>query len=133
MRGVLSVRWLTCLLGVFFSSLITYLGGIPLGTEGPSVQMGTAVGKGTVRLLGRRHLAWDRYVMTGGAGAGFAAATGAPLTGILFAFEEAHERFSPMLLMVSAMTVASGSLTAEFLFSLTGDSWEMGLYNYFDL
>lgn len=124
-RGVLSFRWFFCLIGTFFASMITYLGGVPLGTEGPSVLMGTAVGKGTVRLLGRRHPAWDRYVMTGGAGAGFAAATGAPLTGILFAFEEAHQRFSPMLLMVSAMTAISASLTSKGLFTLTGTSWSL--------
>lgn len=125
LRGVLSFRWLSSLFGVFVSSMITFLSGIPLGTEGPSVQMGTAVGRGTVRLLGRRHPAWDRYVMTGGASAGFAAATGAPLTGILFAFEEAHGRFSPMLLMVSAMTTVFGSVTAQFLFSLSGSSWHL--------
>ena len=124
-RGILSFRWISVLISTFFSSLVTYLGGIPLGTEGPSVQMGTAVGKGTVRLLGRRHPAWDRYVMTGGAGAGFAAATGAPLTGILFAFEEAHQRFSPMLLMVSSMTTISASLTSKGLFSLTETSWDL--------
>ncbi len=124
-RGLLSFRWVSCLFGVFASSMITFLGGIPLGTEGPSVQIGTAVGKGTVRLLGRRHPAWDRYVMTGGASAGFAAATGAPLTGILFAFEDAHRRFSPMLLMVSAMTAVSGALTVRGLFALTGQSWKL--------
>lgn len=125
LRGLLPLRWLSCLFGVFVSSLVTFLSGVPLGTEGPSVQMGTALGRGTVRLLGRNHPAWDRYVMTGGASAGFAAATGAPLTGILFAFEEVHERFSPMLLMVSAMTAVSGSVTAKFLFEITGSSWDM--------
>lgn len=127
-RGVLSFRWIPCLFGTFFSSLITYLGGVPLGTEGPSVQMGTAVGKGTVRLLGGRHPAWDRYVMTGGASAGFAAATGAPLTGILFTFEEAHQRFSPMLLMVSAMTAVTASITSKGLCTLFGGSW--GLFDF---
>ena len=124
-RGVLSFRWIPCLFGTFASSLITYLGGVPLGTEGPSVQMGTAVGKGTVRLLGGRHLAWDRYVMTGGASAGFAAATGAPLTGILFTFEEAHQRFSPMLLMVSSMTAVTASITSKGLCSLFGGTWHL--------
>ena len=125
LRGALSFRWLSSLLGVFFSSMVTFLMGVPLGTEGPAVQMGTAVGRGPIRLFGRRHPAWDRYVMTGGAGAGFAAATGAPLTGILFAFEEAHGRFSPMLLMVSAMTAVFSSVTSKLLFSLAGFSWEM--------
>ena len=120
LRGLLSFRWLRSLILVFVSSMLTYLCGIPLGNEGPSVQMGTAVGRGAVRIFGRKNLAWDRYIMTGGACAGFATATGAPLTGILFAFEEAHRRFSPMLFMVSASTVIFGSATGEALCQWTG-------------
>ena len=40
-----------------FSALLTFLCGIPLGTEGPAVQMGTAVGKGTVRIFAKKQLA----------------------------------------------------------------------------
>ena len=63
--------------------------------------------------------------MTGGACAGFAAATGSPMTGILFAFEEAHRRFSPMIFMVSAMTVASGAVTTRILYHLVGEDWDL--------
>ena len=125
LRGILPLRWFSGLLAVFGSSMVTYLGGIPLGTEGPSVQMGTAIGRGAVRILGRKNPAWNRYVMTGGACAGFAAATGAPLTGILFAFEEAHRRFSPMLFMVSSMTVTFASVTTRILYHLNGEEWDM--------
>jgi len=120
LRGLLTFRWLRNVLLVFFSSLLTFFCGIPLGNEGPSVQMGTAVGRGAVRMFGRNNPAWDRYVMTGGACAGFAVATGAPLTGILFAFEEAHRRFSPMIFMVSAASVIFGTATSEVLCDLTG-------------
>lgn len=120
LRGLLTFRWLRNVLLVFFSSLLTFFCGIPLGNEGPSVQMGTAVGRGSVRMFGRNNPAWDRYVMTGGACSGFAVATGAPLTGILFAFEEAHRRFSPMIFMVSASTVIFGTATSEFLCQWTG-------------
>lgn len=125
LRGLIPFRWLRSLVSVFFSSLITFFGGIPLGTEGPSVQMGTAVGRGCIRIFGKKHPAWGRYVMTGGACAGFAVATGSPLSGILFAVEEAHRRFTPMLFMVSGMTVVSGSVTARLLCALTGTHWEM--------
>ena len=121
LRGLLSFRWLRTVMLVFVSSLLTYLCGIPLGNEGPGVQMGTCVGRGAARMLGRKNLAWDLYVITGGACAGFAAATGAPLTGILFAFEEAHRRFSPMIFMVSSATVVFGSITNEIL----SDFWGM--------
>lgn len=107
---------------IFLSSLLTYLCGVPLGTEGPSVHMGTVVGWITSKTVGRKRPAWERYIMTGGACAGFAAATGAPLTGILFAFEEAHRRFSALIFMVASMTVAVCMATVELLCTLSGTS-----------
>lgn len=115
LRGILSLRWLRNLLAVFSAALLSFLGGVPLGNEGPSVQMGTAVGGGTTRLLGRNHPAWKRYIMTGGACAGFAAATGAPLTGIFFALEEAHRRFSPLIFLSAATTVSAATVTMQGL------------------
>ena len=105
LRGLTTFHWLKSIVFVFGSAMLTYLCGVPLGNEGPSVQMGTAVGRGIVR----KHPAWNRYIMTGGACAGFAAATGSPLTGILFAFEEAHRRFTPMIVLTSATAVIAGS------------------------
>ncbi len=122
MRGLIDFHWVKNIFILFTSACMTYLCGVPLGIEGPSVQMGTAVGRGSVDVLAKRHRAWDRYMMTGGACAGFAAATGAPLTGIFFAFEEAHRRFSPMLFMVSAVSVLFGTLTMKFLCAITGIS-----------
>lgn len=119
LRGLIEFRWLRNIAMVFISALLSYLVGVPLGTEGPSVQMGTAVGRGTVRLFAKKHTAWDRYIMTGGACTGFAAATAAPLTGIFFAFEEAHRRFSPMIFMSAASAVISGSVTINMLCELT--------------
>lgn len=124
-RGFFEFRWLRSILMIFPSAMLTYLCGVPLGNEGPSVQMGTAAGRGVSSLFGKRYAAWDRYVMTGGACAGFAAATGAPLSGIFFAFEEAHRRFSPLLFMTSASTVIFGMVTVGVLSSLTGQSASM--------
>ena len=119
-RGLVPLKWLQGIFALFASAMLTYLGGVPLGNEGPSVQMGTAVGKGVSATFGKKKREWERYVMTGGACAGFAAATGAPLTGILFALEEAHKRFSPMIFTVAAMSVVSGTATQAFLSELTG-------------
>ena len=76
LRGLIPFCWVKTIVFVFASSMLTYFGGVPLGNEGPSVQMGTAVGRGTVSLFTRKNQAWDRYIMTGGACAGVAAATG---------------------------------------------------------
>ena len=125
LRGILSLRWLRNLLAVFSAALLSFLGGVPLGNEGPSVQMGTAVGGGTTRLLGRNHPAWKRYIMTGGACAGFAAATGAPLTGIFFALEEAHRRFSPLIFLSASTTVTAATVTMHGLGAAFGVSTDL--------
>ncbi len=114
-RGLIPLKWIQGIFVLFFSSMLTYLCGVPLGNEGPSVQMGAAVGKGASCVLNKENRAWQRYVMTGGACAGFATATGAPLTGILFALEEVHRRFSPMIFMSAATAVLSGSAVQELL------------------
>ena len=114
-RGLIPLKWLQGIFALFTTSLITFLGGVPLGNEGPSVLMGTSIGKGVSKGAGEKHLAWERYCMTGGASAGFALATGAPLCGILFSLEEAHRRFSVSLLIFSSISVCIGTLTQDFL------------------
>ena len=122
LRGLVPFNWLKSIFLLFISAMFTYLGGVPLGNEGPSVQMGTAVGRGTVHMFAKNNKAWDRYIMTGGACAGFGAATGAPLSGIFFAFEEAHRRFSPMIFMTAATAVIAGNATMEGLCTAYGIS-----------
>jgi H+/Cl- antiporter ClcA len=119
LRGRISFKWFRSLIGTFTASLLSFLLGIPLGTEGPSVLMGAAVGRG-IMLPFKNHKAWDRYTMTGGACGGFAVATGAPVAGIMFAVEEAHQRFSPMIFMVSGVSVAVAFVTTEVLGPLLG-------------
>ena len=114
-RGILPLRWVQGLFGLFFSSMLTYFAGVPLGNEGPSVQMGTAAGKGMSSAFGKKNRAWERYNMTGGAAAGFAIATGSPLSGIVFTLEELHRRFSPPVFIVAAVSVISGTVTSDIL------------------
>jgi H+/Cl- antiporter ClcA len=92
-RGIVSFKWLASILLLPISALLTFLCGVPLGTEGPCVQMGTAVGDGVIRCFGKkRHKGWQRYVMTGGASAGFSVATGSPISAIIFSVEELRQR-----------------------------------------
>lgn len=114
-RGLIPMKWAQGIFALFTSALLTYIAGVPLGNEGPSVQMGAASGKGATGIFGKRNRAWERYNMTGGACAGFAIATGAPLSGIVFAMEEAHRRFSPTIFMVASVSVISGTMTSELL------------------
>lgn len=120
LRGWFRFHWLKESVGCFFLSLLSFLLGVPLGTEGPSVQMGCAMGAGVIRALPEKHRAWERYSMTGGACAGFSVATGAPLSGILFAIEEAHQRISPLIVLVALVSVLFADLTSSILSPLLG-------------
>ncbi len=122
LQGIFTFKWLRNLVGVFFMSLVSFFVGVPLGTEGPSVQMGTAVGSGAVKIFAGKHKAWERYSMTGGACAGFYTATGAPMSGVMFAIEEAHQRVSPMIIITAAASVMFAGLTNEVVAPLLGVS-----------
>lgn len=116
LRGVLPFRWLRTLLGTFFGSLISFFAGLPVGSEGPAVLIGTSLGCMAGK-ASKKQIAWNRHVMSGGAGAGFAVATGAPLSGILFALEEIHKRFSPVLVLTVSMAVLSATGVNQLLCS----------------
>ncbi len=122
LRGKIRFKWFENLIGTFFMSLTAFLIGVPLGTEGPSVQIGTVLGRACAGDRLKDHRAWGRYTMTGGACAGFATATGAPVSGILFAIEEAHHSVSPMIVMVATVAVATSQITSKLLSPLFGIS-----------
>ncbi len=131
LRGIITFKWLRTIVGVFLLSLTSFLFGVPLGNEGPSVQMGTAVGRGSVYTFAKKHRAWDRYSMTGGACAGFSVATGAPISGILFSVEEAHQRISPTIIIVASSSVLFANITSKLLCPLLGISER--LFDVFEL
>ncbi len=124
LRGLIPFRWIYNFFGVFAMSQLTFLLGVPLGTEGPSVQIGTALGRGITRIgsrtAGKKHAAWDRYLMTAGACSGFCTATDAPISGMMFAIEEAHQRISPMIILVSTISVTAAKVTSTLLSPLFG-------------
>ncbi len=122
LRGLIPFQWIYNFIGVFGLSLLTFFIGVPLGTEGPSVQIGTALGRGATRIFARKHGAWDRYIMTGGACAGFTAATDAPISGMMFAIEEAHQRISPMIILVSTVSVTASKIVCAALAPVLGVS-----------
>lgn len=115
LRGIITFKWFRNVAGIFCLSLSSFLMGVPLGNEGPSVQMGTAIGSGTMHIFPKKYMAWKRYSMTGGACAGFSVAIGAPISGILFAVEEAHQRISPTIITFASVSVLTANVSAELL------------------
>lgn len=115
-RGIVSFRWGASVLLLPVSALLTFLAGLPLGTEGPCVQMGTAVGDGVIQCVGKKkHGGWRRYMMSGGASAGFSVATVSPISAIVFSIEELHKHFSPLLLSVVSVSVMTAQITMRAL------------------
>lgn len=119
LRGVLTFSRLRTLAGTAIGSFISFFCGLPVGSEGPAVLIGTSLG-GICSGPDGKKSAWSRYVMSGGAAAGFAVATGSPLSAMLFALEEIHKRFTPMLVLTVSVSVLSATFFNELLCSLTG-------------
>jgi H+/Cl- antiporter ClcA len=106
----LSMNWWKVILGKFIGGAICIGAGLSLGREGPSVQMGAAVGQGVSRIFKRIKIE-EKFLITSGASAGLAAAFNAPLAGVIFALEEVHKNFSPIVMT----TALSASITADFV------------------
>lgn len=81
-------------------------GGLALGREGPSVQMGGVVGNVVARAV-RLRPEQVRMVIAGGAAAGLATAFNAPIAGGVFVLEELLRRFDPRATL--ATLAASGA------------------------
>jgi CIC family chloride channel protein len=105
LRGM---SWRRVLLVKFASGTLGIGSGLALGREGPTVQMGGAVGEMVSGWL--RSSARERHILiAAGAGAGLAAAFNAPLAGVIFVLEELRRDFAP------------GALTGAFVASVTAD------------
>lgn len=86
------IDWRRILPIKFFGGALAMGAGLALGREGPTVQMGGAVGDAVSRWL--KTGARDRLILiAAGAGAGLAAAFNAPLAGVIFILEEVQKDF----------------------------------------
>lgn len=112
MVGKINQRWWRVLPAKFLGGFLCLTGGLALGREGPSIQLGAMVGKGISDKLDRGKTE-EKYLTTCGASAGLAAAFHAPLAGVMFSLEEVHKNFSVSVLL----SVMVSSLTADYLAS----------------
>ncbi|MEG0180502.1 MAG: ClC family H(+)/Cl(-) exchange transporter [Peptostreptococcaceae bacterium] len=103
-------NWLSILINKFVGGLLALGAGLSLGREGPSVQMGASIGEGFAKIF-KRVSTEEKYLITSGASAGLAAAFNAPISGVMFALEEVHKNFSPLVLL----SVMSSALMSDFV------------------
>ena len=117
LMGRIKTDWLRVLLLKFFGGIMAIGSGLALGREGPSIQLGGMVGKGFSRLSGRLK-SEERMLISAGAGAGLAAAFGAPLAGVVFVLEELRKDFDPKVLLSTMAASVTSEYVASFVFGL---------------
>ena len=97
---------LRTVLGKFFCTSATLASGIPLGREGPSVQVGAGIGSVLGRILGLPTVQVKKLIPVGAAAA-IAAAFNTPLAAVLFSLEEiTGDLYAPVM---GAVVLASAT------------------------
>lgn len=109
-RGVVRFKWYVTLTSMFAASLACVFMGYPAGAEGPSLEIGGCCGSATGTLLKRNQMV-KRLQIASGASAGLAVAFNAPITGVVFALEEAFRSFSPQVFICAAISVVTAVVT----------------------
>lgn len=105
-------HWKRLLPVKFFGGIIAIGGGLALGREGPTVQMGGAVGDAVGRWL--KVSRWERMpLIAAGAGAGLAAAFNAPLSGLIFVLEEVRRDFQPIVFGTAFIAAVVADIVAR--------------------
>lgn len=108
------LRWVRVLVVKFIGGVASLGAGLSLGREGPTVQMGAAVGKGVANYL-KIPKRQEGQLIAGGAGAGLAAAFNAPLAGFLFVIEELQRELSPLTYGTALIASVCASIVARLL------------------
>jgi CIC family chloride channel protein len=103
--GARPLRWQRVLPIKFLGGLLALGGGLVLGREGPTIQMGGNLGK-MVADRRRLPLPVEQTLVAAGAGAGMTAAFNAPLAGVLFVVEEMRPQFKYTFTSVQAVVIA---------------------------
>ncbi len=100
------LRWKRVLPVKFLAGLLSLGGGMVLGREGPTIQMGGNIGK-MISDVFKLRKDETHALVAAGAGGGLSAAFNAPLAGILFVFEEMRPEFKYNFLSVQAVLIAA--------------------------
>lgn len=107
LTGEITDNWWATLWHKFTAGILAIGSGLMLGREGPSIQLGAAIGQGVAKY---RHLSHNKAksLIASGAAAGLSAAFNAPLAGVMFVLEEIYHSISPFV-WVGAVTGATVS------------------------
>lgn len=116
--GEMQLNWWSILWRKFVGGILSIGPGLFLGREGPSIQLGAAVGQGVGELTHDNQGVNQRVLIASGAAAGLAAAFSAPIAGAMFVLEEVYHNFSPLVWITSLASAVSANVVALYVFGL---------------
>ncbi|MBF0191549.1 MAG: H(+)/Cl(-) exchange transporter ClcA [Magnetococcales bacterium] len=106
------------LLMKFMGGIVGIGSGLALGREGPTVQMGAAIGKIFGDYLSSNQTE-HKILISAGAGAGLSAAFNAPLAGVFFVLEELYKDFNQATLVAAFVACITADLVCHLLINAT--------------
>ncbi|WP_082619192.1 ClC family H(+)/Cl(-) exchange transporter [Fructilactobacillus florum] len=115
--GVFELNWFSVLWKKFTAGVLTNSTGIFVGREGPSIQLGAAVGQGLAAGL-KQTGATRRLSIATGAAAGLSATFSAPLAGTFFVIEGMYRRFEPTICLSALTSALCSNFISERVFGL---------------
>jgi len=114
--GERTLEWRRLLPVKFLAGFAGIGGGLALGREGPTIQMGGATGLMVSEWFRVKPGEGERKALiAAGAGAGLAAAFNAPLAGVMFVLEELQGNFTPVVLVAAFLASVSADVVGRVL------------------
>lgn len=114
-KGNLSQSWWKVILAKLIGGTLSILGGLSLGREGPSIQLGAMAGKGVAKITKADKTSELRMISCGG-GAGLAAAFNAPLAGVMFMLEEIHRTIDKSIICMGIVACITADFVSKIFF-----------------
>lgn len=115
-QGKFNMNPFKVIISKFVGGTLSALGGLSMGREGPSVQIGGACGKIVSKLLKRKDR--EKVLISAGAGAGLAGAFCAPLSGVMITLEEFTKTFNPFIFIPTFTACLVTAIISKLIFGL---------------
>ena len=112
LRGFFKLSWFPELPLKFCGGLLALGCGLSLGREGPSIQLGGLTACAVNKKFAKSQKEED-CLLTAGSAAGLTAAFGAPLSGVLFTFEELRNRMTHTSLVTAILSCLAAGIVSE--------------------
>ncbi len=117
LMGIFNMRAARTLISKYAGGVMDGLCGFSVGREGPSIQLGGAAAKIVANWF-KSSLHETRLLITAGAASGLTAAFSAPVASSMFAFEEVHKSFYPLLVVPVLTACMVANLVTAMIFGM---------------